>query len=122
MAILYDGEHKMRKPVKKETEEEMMTKHISKEDIHKAVARLRHPEIDRTLVELGMIKDIALGDDRAVVIMAVPFLGIPIKDYLIRSVGEAVGKLGVEIEVQLTEMNKEERDAFMAMAQEGWIG
>ena len=99
-----------------------MTKHISKEDIHEAVARLRHPEINRTLVELGMIKDIALGDDKAEVIMAVPFLGIPIKEYLVRSVEETVGALGVEIEVQVIEMNKEERDAFMVMAREGWIG
>ena len=99
-----------------------MTKNISKEEIHQAVAKVRHPEIDRTLVELGMIKDIALGDDKVVVSMAVPFLGVPIKDYLVQSVEEVVTKLGVEIEVKLSEMNKEERDAFMVMAREGWIG
>jgi ATP-binding protein involved in chromosome partitioning len=86
------------------------------------VAKVRHPEIDRTLVELGMIKDIALEDDKVILSMALPFLGIPIRDYLVHSVEEVVAKLGVEIEVKLTEMNKEERDAFMAMAQEGWIG
>ena len=99
-----------------------MTNNISKEEIHQAVAKVRHPEIDRTLVELGMIKDIALEDDKVVLSMALPFLGIPISDYLVHSVQEVVTKLGVEIEVNLTEMNKEERDAFMAMAQEGWIG
>jgi len=99
-----------------------MVNNISKEAIHQAVAKVRHPEIDRSLVELGMIKDIAVGDDKVSLTMAVPFLGIPIKDYLVHSVQEAVTNLGVEIEVKLTEMNKEERDAFMAMAQEGWIG
>ena len=99
-----------------------MTNNISKEEIHQAVAKVRHPEIDRTLVELGMIKDIALEDDKVILSMALPFLGIPIRDYLVHSVEEVVVKLGVEIEVKLTEMNKEERDAFMAMAQEGWIG
>jgi len=99
-----------------------MTNNISKEEIHQAVAKVRHPEIDRTLVELGMIKDIAVGDDTVILRMALPFLGIPIRDYLVHSVEEVVTKLGVEIEVKLTEMNKEERDAFMAMAQEGWIG
>ena len=99
-----------------------MTNNISKEEIHQAVAKVRHPEIDRTLVELGMIKDIALEDDKVILSMALPFLGIPIRDYLVHSVEEVVAKLGVEIEVKLTEMNKEERDAFMAMAQEGWIG
>ena len=99
-----------------------MANNISKEEIHQAVAKVRHPEIDRTLVELGMIKDIALEDDKVILSMALPFLGIPIRDYLVHSVEEVVAKLGVEIEVKLTEMNKEERDAFMAMAQEGWIG
>jgi metal-sulfur cluster biosynthetic enzyme len=95
---------------------------ISKEEIHQAVAKVRHPEIDRTLVELGMIREIATGADRVTVTMAVPFLGIPIKDYLVHSLQEAVTKLGVEIEVKLTEMNQEERDAFMAMARAGWMG
>jgi metal-sulfur cluster biosynthetic enzyme len=99
-----------------------MTNNISEEEIHQAVAKVRHPEIDRTLVELGMIKDIAFEDDKVILSMALPFLGIPIRDYLVHSVEDVVAKLGVEIEVKLTEMNKEERDAFMAMAQEGWIG
>jgi metal-sulfur cluster biosynthetic enzyme len=98
-----------------------MSNNISKEEIHQAVAKVRHPEIDRTLVELGMIKDIAILNDKVILSMTVPFMGIPIKDYLVHSVEEAVTKLGVDIEVKLIEMNKEERDTFMAMAQEGWI-
>jgi metal-sulfur cluster biosynthetic enzyme len=99
-----------------------MTSNISKEEIHQAVAKVRHPEIDRTLVELGMIRNIALEDDKVTLSMALPFLGVPIKDYLVHSVEEVVTELGLEIEVKLTEMNKEERVAFMAMAQDGWIG
>jgi metal-sulfur cluster biosynthetic enzyme len=99
-----------------------MTGNISKEEIHQAVAKVRHPEIDRTLVELGMIRNIALEDDKVTLSMALPFLGVPIKDYLVHSVEEVVTELGLEIEVKLTEMNKEERVAFMAMAQDGWIG
>jgi ATP-binding protein involved in chromosome partitioning len=78
-----------------------MTNNISKEEIHQAVAKVRHPEIDRTLVELGMIKDIALEDDKVILSMAVPFLGIPIRDYLVHNVEEVVTKLGAEIEVKL---------------------
>jgi len=85
--------------------EEMMANTISEEEIRRAVAKVRHPEIDHTLVELGMIKDIAVRDDKVILTMALPFLGIPIKDYFVDSVQEAVTKLGVEIEVELTEMN-----------------
>jgi metal-sulfur cluster biosynthetic enzyme len=99
-----------------------MTNIVSEEEVRQTVAKVRHPEIDRTLVELGMIKDIAVRDNKVILTMVLPFLGIPIKDYLVRSVQEAVTKLGVEIVVKLAEMNQEERDVFLAVAQENWIG
>jgi metal-sulfur cluster biosynthetic enzyme len=99
-----------------------MAKNISREDVHQAVAEVTHPTIDRTLVELKMIKDIAVKDDRLTLTLALPFLGVPIKDYLINSVREAVKKLGLEVEIKMTEMNQEELQAFLAMEQESWKG
>jgi metal-sulfur cluster biosynthetic enzyme len=95
---------------------------ISEEDIRRAVEKVRHPEIDNTLIELGMIRDITPKDDRVILTMALPFLQIPIKDYLVHSVQEPVRKLGVQVEVKLIEMNQEERETFISMAREGWIG
>jgi len=100
----------------------MMANTISEEEVRQTVVKVRHPEIDRTLFELEMIKDIAIGDNKVILTMVFPFLGIPIRDYLVHSVQETVTKLGVEIEVKLAEMNQEERDAFLATAQEDWIG
>lgn len=99
-----------------------MDNKVSEEKISQAVAKVRHPEIDNTLVELGMIKDIAVRDNKATLTMTLPFLGVPIKDYLVNSVKQVVTELGFEIEVKLTEMNQEQRDAFISMAQKGWIG
>ena len=65
------------------------------------MAKVKHPEIYRTLVELGMIKDIAVGDDKVILTMALPFMKIPIKDCLVHSVQEAVMRLVVEMEVKL---------------------
>jgi len=83
-----------------------------------------HPEINRTLVELGMVKDIALRDDEVTLTLALPFLAIPlsIKDYLVNSLHQAVMKLGAKIEVTVAEMSQEERLAFLAMEQESWKG
>ncbi|MCK4393372.1 DUF59 domain-containing protein, partial [Candidatus Bipolaricaulota bacterium] len=39
-----------------------MLENISEEDVHQAVGQVVHPEISRTLVELGMVRDIALKD------------------------------------------------------------
>lgn len=99
-----------------------MIKDVSKDDMYRVVAKVRHPEINRTLVELGMIRDITIKDNKVILTMALPFLGIPIKDYLVHSVEKVVTKLSTEIEIKLTEMNQEERAKFMAMAQENWIG
>jgi len=83
-----------------------------------------HPEINRTLVELGMVKDIALKDDKVTLTLVLPLLSIPvsIKDYLINSLRQAVMKLGAKIEVRVAEMNQEERLAFLAMERESWRG
>ena len=101
-----------------------MDKNISQEDVHQAIGQVMHPEISRTLVELGMVKDIALEGDKVTLSLVLPFLGIPasIKDYLVNSLHQAVMKLGAKAEIKIAEMNQEERLAFLAMEQEGWRG
>lgn len=101
-----------------------MTKNISEEDVHQAIKQVMHPEINRTLVELGMVKDIALKDNEVTLTLVLPLLSIPvsIKDYLVNSLRQAVMKLGAKIEVRVAEMNQEERLAFLAMEQESWKG
>jgi metal-sulfur cluster biosynthetic enzyme len=64
-----------------------MRRNISEKDIHQAVGQVMHPEINRTLVELGMVQDIALKDDEITLTLVLPFLGIPfsVEDYLVNS-------------------------------------
>jgi len=102
----------------------MVTKDISEEDIHQAIEQVMHPEINRSLVELGMVKDVSLKGDEITLTLVLPFLSIPasIKDYLMSSLRQAVMELGAKIEVRLAEMNQEERLAFLAMEQENWKG
>jgi len=101
-----------------------MAKNISEEDVRQAIGQVMHPEISRSLVELGMVKDVTLRDDEVSLSLVLPFLGIPasIKDYLVNSLRQAVMKLGVRAEIKIAEMNQEERLAFLAMEQEGWRG
>ena len=101
-----------------------MAKNVSEEDVHQVIGQVMHSEISRTLVELGMVKDIVLKDDEVALTLVLPFLGIPtsIKDYLVNSLRQAVMKLGANVEIRIAEMNQEERLAFLAMEQEGWKG
>jgi ATP-binding protein involved in chromosome partitioning len=102
----------------------MMAKNISEEDVNQAIGQVMHPEISRSLVELGMVKDIALRDDEVSLVLVLPFLGIPasIKDYLVNSLRQALVELGAKAEIKIAEMNQEERLAFLSMEQEGWKG
>jgi len=101
-----------------------MAKEKSEEDIRQVVAEIKHPAIDRTLVDLGIVKGITVKGNKVLVTMALPFPGIPtqVKDYLVNSVVEQIKKLDVEVEVDVTIMNQEELQAFLAMEQESWKG
>jgi metal-sulfur cluster biosynthetic enzyme len=103
-------------------EELTMNKPVSEEDVHRALAQVRHPAIDCSLIDLGMIKNVSVRENNVALTLTLPFLGIPIKDYLVHSINEAVTKLGVKVEVKITEMNQRERDNFMAMEQKNWKG
>ncbi len=101
-----------------------VTKDVSQEDVYQAVGQVMHPAIGRSLVELGMVKDITLDHGKVTLTLALPILGIPayIKDHLVNSLRNAVVGLGAEFDVKVAEMNDEERQAFLAMEQESWKG
>lgn len=101
-----------------------MAKGKSEEDIRQVVAEIKHPAIDRTLVDLGVVKEITVNGNKVLVTMALPFTGIPtqVKDYLVNSVVEQIKKLDVEVKVDVTIMNQEELQAFLDMEQESWKG
>ena len=99
-----------------------MAKNISEEEVRQAVAEVMHPAIDRTLVELGMIKNITVRKNKVALTLLLPFPNIPIKNYLVNSVHEAVIKLGVKAKIKIGQMNQKELQSFLAMEQESWKG
>jgi len=101
-----------------------VTKKISEEKVYRTVGQVIHPAISRTLVELGMLKQVTLENNKVIITLALPILGIPasIKDQLVNSLRKVAAGLGAEAEVRITEMNHEERQAFLAMEQESWEG
>jgi len=99
-----------------------MVENISEEEIRKVVAQIKHPAIDHTLVDLGIVRNFVVKDDKVIITLSFPSLNIPIKDYLMRSMRETIEKLGAKVEVKLTVMNQEELQKFLTMEQEGWKG
>ena len=101
-----------------------MVTNISLQDIQEAIGKVTHPAISRTLVDLGMIKDVRLRGSEVRLKLVLPILNIPasVKDHLVNSLREAVAALSVQLEVEIAQMNDEERQAFIVMEQESWKG
>jgi len=96
---------------------------ISKADITREVSKVIHPEINFSLVKLGMIKDISIAKSDVSITLLLPFLKIPIKEQLISLVKEAVLNLdrNVTIDIKIAEMNEHEKEMFMKLAKEGRV-
>lgn len=100
-----------------------MAENISEQDIRKAIAEVKHPAIDCTLVELGIVKDIKVnGGDKVVVTIAFPVPNVPIRDMIISNVKEPLAKLGAECRIKETIMTFKEREMFLDKEQKNWKG
>ena len=97
-------------------------KNMLKEDIKNVLLKAIHPEIDCSLVELGMIKNVEVKDAGVSITLALPFLEIPIKEHIINLIKKSIRNLdkNVKIEIKTAEMNEKEKEKFMKLAKEGW--
>jgi len=96
-----------------------------KERILAAIGRVEHPAIALPLVELGMVRDVSVGDEGVSFTLVVPFLGIPemVRNAMIEGVRGAVESTGASVaHVSVTEMTEPERREFLAKEQAHWRG
>ncbi len=95
---------------------------MEKAKIEEIIKEIEHPEINQTLFQLGMIGYIRVDGKDVFIELKVPFLGVPIKNYLIGSIENAVKKEFQEanVKVETVEMTPEERMKFVEMAQMHW--
>jgi Mrp family chromosome partitioning ATPase len=89
------------------------------DQVYDKLREVRHPEIKRPLVELGMIKGVTATDGKIRITLALPFRDAPVKDDLVRSLREAVAAVdaSAHLDVQIAEMTQQERAAFMAASE-----
>lgn len=59
----------------------MLTEGDLEKDVRQALASVKHPEINLSLMDLGMIKDVIVGCKAVTFTLALPFLWVPIRDY-----------------------------------------
>jgi metal-sulfur cluster biosynthetic enzyme len=92
------------------------------EDVTQAIANVMHPAIDRSLMDLGMIRDIDLTGTTASLSLVVPFPGIPILSFLEKRLKDSVKPFGVDLTINIANMTQEEIQKFLAMEKEAWKG
>jgi ATP-binding protein involved in chromosome partitioning len=80
-------------------------------EIRKALEGVNDPELHKSLIELGMVREVRLEAGPVDITLALTTMGCPLKDQIVGDVNKAVGGLkGVQsVEVELTEMTDEEK-------------
>ena len=101
-----------------------MTDSIATADVEAAIRDVTHPEIDATLVELGMIGTIETDGEAVTIDVAIPMLGIPaaVKQILSDRLASALASMDADLTVEFVEMDDGQREAFFEMEQQNWSG
>ncbi|MBW1674069.1 MAG: DUF59 domain-containing protein [Deltaproteobacteria bacterium] len=95
---------------------------FSPQDVEQALSKVMHPEINYSLVDLGMVEDIVCDKDEVRLTLKLPFLQVPVKDLLIDIIKKTLSALNssIHVEINMEQMSQQERDKFKKMAKEGW--
>jgi Mrp family chromosome partitioning ATPase len=84
---------------------------ITEAQVRKALEGVMDPELHRSLIELGMVRQVGIKKERVEITLALTTLGCPLREQIVEDVKRAVGALeGVRaVEVALAEMTEEEK-------------
>ena len=95
---------------------------LAQSDINQYLSKVMHPEINYSLFDLGMIKNIVCKEKKVSLILKLPFLEVPVKGLVIENVKKALADMdsSIYVEINVEEMSQEERNNFTKMAKEGW--
>lgn len=85
-------------------------------EIRNILEKAMHPELNRSLIDLAMIRKVTIKDSKVTVTLVVPFLHVPIRDDLIKIIKDIIKKnKDMEAEVIVKEMNENEKKIFGTM-------
>lgn len=86
---------------------------ITIEKIRKVLKKVIHPEFNKNLIELGMIRNIKIEKNKIIVVLVLPFLYVPIKEQLVKIIKQTIKKnLDIIPIIEIKEMNQKEKKKF----------
>src|SRR4051812_20436778 len=94
---------------------------VTREQVLDALRPVQDPELNRSIVDLDMVRDIAIDGGNVSVLIALTVAGCPLRAEITRRVTDAVGVLdGVSrVGVEMTVMTDEERAALKVKLGQG---
>ena len=95
---------------------------IKKEQLMETISMIKHPAIDLSLLELGLVKDIKTEENKVSAVFAFPFPNIPIAEQLINSIANPVKNLGYEFSHEIVIMTEDEKQTFLKLEASAWKG
>jgi ATP-binding protein involved in chromosome partitioning len=87
---------------------------VTHEDVRRALAAVQDPELQRSIVDLGMVRDIIVDDRRIGATIVLTTAGCPLRNQIRAEAERALTAIadGRAVEVKLDAMSCEERDAM----------
>ena len=83
---------------------------VTEKEVRKALEGVMDPELHRSLIDLGMVREVKTRNGQVGITLALTARGRPSEDQIVGDVKAAVGALGAEeVTVELTEMTDEEK-------------
>ena len=88
---------------------------LTPEQITGALRNVMDPELGRNIVELGMVRDVAVVGDRASFTFALTTLACPLRGQMVENAKQEIQKLdgNLQVEVNLVEMTDEEKQRLL---------
>lgn len=87
---------------------------MTHDDVRQALAAVQDPELQRSIVELGMVRDIVADDQRVGATVVLTSAACPLRNEIRGQAEQALARIAGErvVEVRLDSMSCEERDAL----------
>jgi len=89
---------------------------VTHEDVRRALSAVQDPELRRSVVELHMVRDIVVDDQRIGATIVLTTAGCPLRNQIRADAEQALAQIaeGRAVEIRLDAMSCEERDAMAA--------
>ena len=88
---------------------------VTVQQVTEALRNVMDPELGKNIVELGMVRDVAVAEDRVSFTFALTTLACPLRGQMVEEAKAEIAKLdpGLQVDVELTEMTDEEKQRLI---------